>query len=86
MGLKKELAKIADAVEGILGDSVKAKKLKKIKALERFIVQMKSKRADISAELGQDALAPEARKLKERHLKTLDKQIRKANKVLSGMK
>ena len=86
MGYKKRLEKITDAVEGILGSSVKAKKLKKIKALQRFIEKMESKRGEISQELEQEGLAPKLRDEKARHLETLDKQIRKANKVLAEMK
>ena len=85
MGYKKKLSRIADAVEGILGNSVKAKKLKKVKALNRFIDKMESKRAEISAELLLDELAAESRELKQRHLETLDKQIKKANKILDQM-
>lgn len=86
MGVKKKLAKIAEAVEGILGDPVKAKKLKKIEALEGFVRQMEAKRAEISSELEETELSPESRALKDRHLGTLDEQIGKANKLLFGMR
>ena len=86
MGYKKKLEKISDAVAGILGDSVKAKKLKKLKSLKRFIEQMKMKRKEIMSDLSQKGLSAESRKQKERHLETLDKQIKKANKVLDKMK
>ena len=86
MGYKKKLARIADAVEGIVGNSVKAKKLKKVKALNRFINKMETKRAEISAELLLDELTAETRERGQRHLETLDKQINKANKILDQMK
>ena len=80
------IEKITNAVEGILGDSVKAKQLKKLKSLKRFIEQMKMKRTEIMSDLSQKGLSAESRKQKERHLETLDKQIKKANKVLDKMK
>jgi L-lactate utilization protein LutB len=82
MGKKKRLSKIAEAVESILGDPIKAKKLKKRKALEAFIQKMESKHREITDELERDELSDETRKLKTRHLGTLDEQLKKAKRLL----
>jgi hypothetical protein len=86
MGRKRKLAKIVTAVDGILGDSVKAKKLKKLKALESFIGKMEAKRDDITDSLARDAVDPQSREELERHTKTLHKQIDKAKEILAKMK
>ena len=85
MGKQKELSKIAGAVQHILGDKVKKKKLKKDKALKRFIKKMEARRKDVKGELDKGGLKKEREKLLRAHLDTLDKQITKAKKILSEM-
>jgi hypothetical protein len=86
MGQKKKLGKIASVVESILGDPVRTKKLKKAKALRSFITKMESKRHELSKELESDKLDKDSRSRLERHVETLDKQIKKANKIIDDMK
>ena len=85
MGQKKKLSNIADAVQGILGDEVKKKKLKKAKALRRFIKKMEARREEINDELKQGGLKKNREKMLGNHLETLDKQIKKAERILKEM-
>ena len=86
MGKKKRLSRIVEAVESILGDPIKAKKLKKRKALEKFVHKMVLKHREITDELKDDALSSDTRRLKTRHLATLDEQMEKATNLLNEMK
>ena len=85
MGKRQKLTKIANAVTGILGDEVKGKKLKKGKALKRFIKKMEARRKEIKDELEKGDLKKDREKLLRDHLETLDKQIKKAHKLLDAM-
>ncbi len=85
MGKGKELSKIAGAVEHILGDKVKKKKIKKDKALKRFIKKMENRRKEVKKELDKGGLKNEREKLLRDHLDTLDAQIKKASKILAEM-
>ena len=85
MGQRKKLSKITNAVTGILGGEIKGKKLKKGKALKRFIKKMEARRQEIKDELDKGGLKKEREKLLRNHLETLDKQIKKARKVLGAM-
>ena len=85
MGKRQKLTKLASAVTGILGDEVKGKKLKKGKALKRFIKKMEARRKEIVNELDKGNLKKEREKLLKDHLETLDKQLKKARKILSEM-
>ena len=85
MGQKKKLSNIADAVQGILGNSVKKKKLKKAKALRGFIKKMETRRKEINDELDQGRLKKNREKMLRQHLETLDKQIKKAERILKDM-
>ena len=85
MGKRKKLSRIANAVTGILGEEIKGKKLKKGKALKRFIKKMKARRKEIEKELAEGGLTKDREKLLRNHLETLDKQIKKARKILNEM-
>ena len=85
MGKQQKLTKLANAVTGILGDEVKGKRLKKGKALKRFIKKMEARRKEIVAELEKGGLKKDREKLLKNHLETLDKQLKKAQKILSEM-
>jgi len=82
---QKKISRIANAVTGILGDEIKNKKLKKGKALKRFIKKMEARRKEILDELEKGGLKKDREKLLKNHLETLDKQIKKAQKILDDM-
>ncbi len=86
MGQRKKLSRIASAVTGILGDEIKGKRLKKEKALKRFIKKMEARREEIINELDKGNVKKEREKLLREHLGTLEKQLKKARKILSDMK
>ena len=83
---KKRIRRLVEAVSAILGDQTKAKKLKKVKALQRFIVKLKDKHQEMEKELAQDSFQGNAAKEKSRQAAALAKQIRKAEKILADMK
>ena len=85
MGQRKKLSQISNAVTGILGGEIKGKKLKKEKALKRFIKKMEARRKEIKKELDKGGLKNGREKLLRDHLDTLDKQIEKARKILAEM-
>ncbi len=85
MGRKKRLDHMVDAVQGILGSSVKKKKLKKAKAMKRFIEKMESTRKQLQEELKSGHIDSDRKKLLTRHIETLDKQLKKAGKILKEM-
>ncbi len=85
MGERKKLDKIIDAVKGIVGDDVQNKKFKKTLAVERFIEKMEEKEIEISAELENGGLDEETATILRRHLKTLEKQLKKTRKLLVKM-
>ena len=85
MGQRKKLSRIASAVTGILGDEIKGKELKKGKALKRFIKKMEARREEIIDELDGGTIKEEREKLLREHLETLEKQLKKARKILSDM-
>ena len=86
MGQHKKISRITNAVTGILGNEVKSKKLKKSKALKRFIKKMETRRKEIKEELDKGRLKKDREKLLRNHLETLDKQIKKAHKILDETK
>ena len=67
-----------------MGDRKKYQKIKKAKALEEFIEAMEQKRAEIEEEVHRDK-ADKANEVLKRHLVTLDKQIKKARKILEDI-
>jgi len=79
---KKRLKRIVSAVKDILGDDVKSKKLKKARALKRFIEKMQDKRQVISKEVNKGKVKKGKEKELRRNIETLNKQIKKAKKVL----
>ncbi len=85
-GKNKRLKKLVEAVSAILGDQQKAKKLKKRKALERFILKLKDRHAEMEMELEQGSLEAAAAKERSRQAADLGKQIRKAEKILAKIK
>jgi len=85
MGERKKLAKIIDAVKGIVGDDIENKKLKKTQAIESFIEKMEEKEIEITAELENGGLDEETAIILQRHLKTLEKQLKKTRKLLVEM-
>ena len=86
MGKQQKLSKIAEAVTDILGRKVKKKPLTKAKALKRFIKKMEARRVEIKDELDKGGLKKSREKMLRQHLETLDKQIKRAQKILNEMK
>jgi hypothetical protein len=83
---KKRIRDLVEAVSAILGDQKKAKKLKKAKALQRFIVKLKDKHREMEEELALNSFQGNAAKEKSRQAAVLAKQIGKAEKILADMK
>lgn len=83
---KKRLKKLVDAVSSILGDTTKAKKLKKAEALEGFIGKLEKKHREMLAELSSGAVTGKAAKEESRRAESLGRQIKKAKKLLADMK
>ena len=84
MGQKKKLGSIIDAVKSILGEDVKVKKLKKVRALESFIEKLEEKEAALKSTLHNGDNA--SQKNAEKQLAILKKQIKKAQKILEEQK
>jgi len=84
MGQKKKLGSIIDAVKSILGEEVKVKKLKKVRAFESFIEKLEEKEAALKLALLEGDAA--SRKTAEKQLAILTKQIKKAQKILEEQK
>ena len=84
-GKKKRLKNLVEAVSAILGDQQKAKKLKKAKALKRFIAKLEDKHRSMERELEKDS--PDTQVVDElaRQAESLGKQIKKARKILADM-
>ena len=82
---KKRLSALVEAVTEILGSSPKAKKLKKAKALGRFIDKLEGKLAEIENDISTGELSDEEREAKSHQVKGLTKQIKKAKKILLSM-
>lgn len=82
---KKRLKNLVDAVSSILGDSEKAKKLKKADALESFIGKLEKKHREMVGELSSGAVTGKAAKEKSRQAQSLERQIKKARKILADM-
>ena len=83
---KKKLKKLVDAVSAILGDTEKAKKLKKSEALESFIKKMEDRQISIETEIFEGSLEGKELKLETKKVALLTKQIKKARKLLADMK
>lgn len=82
---KKRLKNLVEAVAAILGDQQKAKKLKKAKALDRFIAKLDDKHRSMEKELKKDSPKTEAVSELARQAESLGKQIKKAKKILADM-
>lgn len=85
MTRKKRLKRIVSAVKDILGNEVKTKKLKKARALKRFIEKMQHRTKIIRKALDVGKLKKGREKELQRNLETLNKQIKKAKKILKQM-
>ena len=85
MGKQQKLTKLASAVTGILGDEIQGNRRKKGKALKRFIKKMETRREEIINELDKGHVKKEREKLLREHLKTLEKQLKQARKILSEL-
>lgn len=83
---KKRLESFVDAVSAILGDQEKAKKLKKAKALKRFIAKLEDRQRDIEKEIAKGDLSGKSLKTRSRQAENLEKQIKKGRKILSDMR
>ena len=83
---KKRLKNLVESVSSILGDQQKAKKLRKAKALERFIGKLEDKHRELERELKKGPLSDKAAKDRARQAGSLGKQIKKARKILAEMK
>ncbi len=83
---KKRLKKLAEAVSAILGDQQKAKKLRKAEALERFIAKLEDKHRRMRKELEKGLLQGNAAEEEADRIASLGKQIKKAKKILAGMR
>ena len=82
---KKRLKKLAEAISEILGDEQKAKKLKKAKALKRFIAKLEDKHREMEREIEKGSLDAGTAKERARQAESLGKQIKKAKKILADM-
>ena len=82
---KKRLKKLADAVSSILGDTEKAKKLKKKRAMEGFVAKLEDKHRQMEEELESGSLKGKASKESSRKAQSLGRQIKKARKILADM-
>ncbi len=83
---KTRIKAIVESVEGILGDDIHKKKLKKKKALRRFIRKMEDKRAELAVAAISDAeLSPDRRASLERSVRTLTRQIDAADTLLAEL-
>ena len=81
----RRLEKLVDAVSQILGDDHKARKLKKAKALERFISKLEDRRAEIERELKRRRAKGKGTDEQAEKSKSLHKQIKRAKKILAEM-
>ena len=83
---KKRLAKLVEAVSTILGSDQKARKLRKAKALARFIEKLEIKKAEIEKEIASEKVKGKEAEEKEDQVRLLTKQIRKGKKILADMR
>ncbi len=82
----RRLEKLVEAVATVLGDRQKAKKLRKAKALARFVAKLEDKHREMERELAKGSLDGKAGKEKAHQAQRLDKQITRAKKLLAEMK
>lgn len=86
MAKKKKLAKLLDAVSDLLRDDPpKAKKLKKTRALERFIGKLEKRRRELQAQVSEARKHGKTAKRRAAQVERLEKQIKKARKILAEM-
>ncbi len=83
---QKRLTKLVEAVSAILGDQERAKRLRKTKALDRFIGKLEAKHREMEKELSKGGLSGKDAKGRSRDLEGLGKQVKKAKKILADMK
>ena len=83
---KKRLAKMVEAVSSVLGSDHKAHKLRKTKALARFIEKLEIKKAEIEKEIDSKKVKGKEAEEKKDQVRLLTKQIRKGKKILADMR
>lgn len=83
---KKRLQRIVDAVSAILGDEEEVKKLRKVKALERFIGKLEARERELAGKASAGARKGKEARQTSRHVGILQKQIKKASDLLVEMK
>jgi hypothetical protein len=83
---KKRLAKMVEAVSTIMGSDHKARKLRKAKALARFIEKLGIKKAEIENEIASEKVKGKEAEEKEDQVRLLTKQIKKGKKILADMR
>lgn len=82
MGRKKRLSGIINAVTHILGTEVERRRLKKRKALRRFVKQLERRAAELRDELESGSPKASRERLLREHLEVLEKQSKKARALL----
>ncbi len=86
MGQKKKIAKILEALQGLAGDDVRAKKLKKRKAFETFLRKLEGRRRTVEKKLAEaDPGDKELIAVLGEDLERLLKAIRRGKKLLKDM-
>ena len=85
MAKKKRLKKLVDAVSGILDGDHKAKKLRKARALGRFIEKLESKKGELEKEIASGGCKGKEAEEKNDQIRLLTKQIQKGRKILEDM-
>ncbi len=82
---KKRLTKIIDAVAAIVGPDHSAKKLRKSKALKRFIEKLDETRRSKEKQIASGKLKKKEQAELSKQVEELAKQIQKAKKVLDDL-
>jgi hypothetical protein len=83
MGKKKKIRRLVDAVGHLFATPPNRKKLKKAKAFERFLVQLRERRTELAAEV--EAAGPEEAVEFGQDLDVLDVQIARAERLLLAL-
>lgn len=83
MGKKKKIRKIVEAVGHLFATPPDRKRLKKAKAFERFLSELRERRDAL--EVQADAAAPGAGEELRQDLEVLDRQIAKAERLLATL-
>ena len=85
MGKKQKLTHLVDVVKALMGDDIDSKKLRKKKALKRFINKMVERRTALKKRGDNAKSGSDKQKTCLKHVKILEKQIKKARKILDDL-